>query len=538
MPSLRAVIWCAVSTKAQAVEEEKDSLEAQERDARALCQRENMLIVDVLRVDGHSRRYVDIHECARDMAAQGIIAFKRLLELWQDRAFDVLICRDGSRFARTQALHAYVVERTIDIGARLYSLSDGWIDSKNYRMFISMSGYKAAADVDSFVALQKIGKEKRVQRGLPMVLPMWSHKVIRDSLGKALHLEIDETYRLFWMDLAELLLYEDEKGKKLSWRAIAQKLISKGHVNPNTGLGYMAEHLRYFLYHPQLWGNSAMYYNRKPSGRWVYDSSAPVATGITIYYDQFPAIYTGELAEKVKDELTRRLEVGERKSLSGKYMFTGLLVCPMCGRSIRCYVAHGKLWGWRCLTGWQARTSGGRRVGGGCDNAMPIRDHLVQEWFAIRLREAYKTNNQNIFLQDSQENNLIVGQLNAILKDKNKKIQQLNNLASELANAETDRIRRVIHDKMAKLDQEIGVLEQRETQYASQLEAESVIEERATAFQAFQEIGPDEFWSLPPTKINKILRGLLGKFRVIIYQAEVKGLGKAKRLPRNPKQKG
>jgi hypothetical protein len=36
--SLRAIIWCAVSTKAQA-ENEKDSLPTQEADARAICER-------------------------------------------------------------------------------------------------------------------------------------------------------------------------------------------------------------------------------------------------------------------------------------------------------------------------------------------------------------------------------------------------------------------------------------------------------------------------------------------------------------------
>ena len=99
--SLRAIIWCAVSTKGQAVEE-KDSLPTQEADARAKCDAEGWEVVDVLKVPGHSRNYIDIHECARDMRKNGIDAFDKLIRHWEDRDFDVLVARDGDRFARTQ----------------------------------------------------------------------------------------------------------------------------------------------------------------------------------------------------------------------------------------------------------------------------------------------------------------------------------------------------------------------------------------------------------------------------------------------------
>ena len=102
---MRAILWLAVSTVAQA-DDEKNSIPSQERQAREYITRENWTIVDVLKVPGHSRRYVDIHECNRDMKERGIFAFDRLLQHWRDQDFDVLVVRDGSRFARTQALHA------------------------------------------------------------------------------------------------------------------------------------------------------------------------------------------------------------------------------------------------------------------------------------------------------------------------------------------------------------------------------------------------------------------------------------------------
>ncbi|MBK8035345.1 MAG: hypothetical protein IPK17_38735 [Chloroflexi bacterium] len=48
----RALIWAAVSTKAQADEDDKFSLPIQEDDARTLAERSGWRVVDVLRVPG------------------------------------------------------------------------------------------------------------------------------------------------------------------------------------------------------------------------------------------------------------------------------------------------------------------------------------------------------------------------------------------------------------------------------------------------------------------------------------------------------
>jgi DNA invertase Pin-like site-specific DNA recombinase len=189
---LCAILWCAVSTAGQAADD-KDSLPTQEADARSLCEREGWRIADVLRVPGHSRRYIDIHECARDMRLEGIDAFDKLIRHWEAGDFDVLLVRDASRFARTQALHAYVVERTIDSGARIFSLQDGFIDETNYRMWIAMGGYSAAGEIDNLKKKRQIGFDARARRGLPVnAKVVASHKLLRDEkTGKALKVVID-----------------------------------------------------------------------------------------------------------------------------------------------------------------------------------------------------------------------------------------------------------------------------------------------------------------------------------------------------------
>lgn len=95
----------AVSSVPQA-EDDKVSLPQQETDARNLCLKEDWAIVDVLKTPGHSRYYLDLEECAADMMTQGIDTFDKLMMHVRARDFDVFICRDSERFARSQSLHA------------------------------------------------------------------------------------------------------------------------------------------------------------------------------------------------------------------------------------------------------------------------------------------------------------------------------------------------------------------------------------------------------------------------------------------------
>jgi DNA invertase Pin-like site-specific DNA recombinase len=195
----RALIWCAVSSRAQN-EPDKISLPQQESDARALCVRNEWQIVDILRVPGHSRRYIDFHELAADAAEEGIDAFYRLKAHWEAKDFDVLIIRDGDRFARTQALHAYITEQIIKSGGTIFSLADGLIDERNYRMWIAMSGFKAAGEIDRLVKARDTAMTDLAKRGLPITsrIPI-SHRAIRDEkTGKTIRLDVDERRRRLW----------------------------------------------------------------------------------------------------------------------------------------------------------------------------------------------------------------------------------------------------------------------------------------------------------------------------------------------------
>lgn len=281
----RAVLWCAVSTRPQAGED-KNSLGTQESDQREACERLGLDVIDVLSVPGHSRRYYDIETLARDARREGIDAFDRLMQHWAVRDFDVLVVRDGDRFARTQSLHARVVEETIEGGARIYSLADGWVDGSNYRMWGAMNGYRAASDVDSLVKKHHAGMKARVARGLPVRTPPLFHKTLWEN-GKAIRLEVDEDKRALSLALAEALL------DGVPWLRLSEFVAYLGHLNPKTNKPYSPNTFYVALYSPNTWGHSALQYSGRHYSRWVYEdscnaihvrrSSQGIGTGDTTY---------------------------------------------------------------------------------------------------------------------------------------------------------------------------------------------------------------------------------------------------------------
>ncbi len=241
-----------------------------------------------------------------------------------------MIVRDGDRFARTQALHAYVVERTINIKARVYSLQDGWIDDTNYRMFIAMSGYKAAGDIDRLVKARDKSITARAERGLPITsrIPM-SHEVVRDlKSGKAMCLQVNESKRRLWNDLAELVL------EGVAWDRIEIELYERfGHANEN-GEPYYANCMYRLLMKPVFWGHTARHHNSATSkngfrfGHWIWDESESLPDGATIFRNTHESVWTGELADRIKAEINRRSETVRGSSrLMRTHLFSGLGVC-------------------------------------------------------------------------------------------------------------------------------------------------------------------------------------------------------------------
>src|SRR5258708_607430 len=339
---VRALLWCAVSSKKQA-EEEKASLPEQEKQQRDWDHDNHGQIVELLIAPGHSRHYIDIHECAEDMAAQGVFALKKLLEYLTHHPlpFDVFICRDTSRFGRTATMLSYVLESVIDKGGVIYSMTDGWITEDNSQFANAMGGFKTTKDIRDLLASRDEGMNRRLERGLNMYgLPM-SHMLIFDARGKPDHLELNPNTARLWIDLKALLL------NRVPWKWIPVRLNEHGHVGEN-GKRLADSTLKKLLNNPYFWGHAAKDYCQD-LGPWAYDEEFPLPEGVKVHRNTHPAVYTGNDAELIKAELRRRLMlVGKATSETG-YAYSGLLMCAECGCSLVANPNNGYP-NWRCQT--------------------------------------------------------------------------------------------------------------------------------------------------------------------------------------------
>lgn len=245
---------------------------------------------------GHSRHYIDIHEYNRDMLANGIDAFDRLMRLWESEDFDVLVVCDSERFARTHTLHAYVVEGTIMRGARIHSMTDGLIDDTNYDMFIALGGYKASGDVKRLVKRRNEARRERAKKATSSGVPM-SHKLVRDDRGKPVELVVDESKRRLWDDLYTLLL------EGVSWRHMEKEFYKRfGHANEQ-GEAWYKNRMYAMLTNPTFWGHSAQHCRMDKRyvklGAWIFEPCHDVPPGVTINYNTHERFIQATLQRKL-----------------------------------------------------------------------------------------------------------------------------------------------------------------------------------------------------------------------------------------------
>lgn len=525
--SLKALIWCAVSTVAQANEDEKYSLPAQESDAKALCQREGWQIVDVLRVPGHSRDYKSIDKLASDAAAKGIDAFYRLIEHLEKCDFDVLVCRDGNRFARRASLMAYIVESIVDdCGRRIYSFNDGWVDKQNAGMFAAMKGYSAAQDIKFLVDARRRGMHNRAERGL-LLSPRdpLTHVTIRDAIGKAVRVELNPARRRLWDDLAVLIL------EGITWGTIEKVLYDRfGHVD-DSGRIYPRFAFYRTIHSPTTWGHIAV--NRftredlpppDQFSAWVWDEYTPPPEGVTVYRNRIPAVYTGNLANRIQAELRRRADViVGRAAPRDTYRYSGVFVCGRCGRvmgAVRNPAASTH--GLRCLGAW-------RLVRGviSCDEkritAERSLDHKMREILADWL-DGKPPPELELVSDDDSTRRLV-----ALESDIQAIEQQLDRLIFEQS-LQPDGAQPRYRAAITQLTERLAILQADALATRTKAAVSLQDTERQTlALNDIRALTLAAFWRLSDREINQYLHRLLGSRHLVILDREIIGSAALKR---------
>lgn len=530
--TLRAIIWVAVSTTIQA-DDDKLSLPEQEKDARAIADKHGWHIVDILRVPGHSRRYIDIHECAADMLKEGIDAFSRLIEYWRTHAFDVLIVRDASRFARTQALHAYVVERTIESGASIYSLQDGMIDTQNYRMWTAMAGYAASTEMDRLRRMRSEAILRFAEEGIPKVKLPETHTQVRDPRsGKVIRTEVVPTQRVIYSRLGELLL------EGVGWSELGEVAYKRfGIVNPNNGKPFPASILHKRIYSPLFWGHVAVGVYKKGEAReskpWMLDPmyQHEVPPHIKMFYNKLAPVIPDELGAQVRAEIIRRANLERRKWPQMDITpLSGLVVCANCGYRMSVFKDRRqpdrsivRAIYYRC---------------GNAKNAACINKHFIREEKVISFL--------NLILTRLTSAHDLNAMSNAFGVNTGALQNQLEFVERSITDLEA-RIRRIIYKQSEIDDPSIAnafddVLNDLKTQLNNSKESRMKLTSEIAAndqhkiqfrIDALREIGIEEFWQLPSRQINMHLHDILAGRCVLVADGQPIGLV----VPRRKKKK-
>ncbi len=518
--TLRAIVWAAVSTVRQANEDEKYSLPAQVDDALNLCRHEGWTVVEVLKVPGHSREYKTLDKLAADARTKGIDAFDRLIYHLDHCDFDVLICRDSNRFARKASLLHYIVETVIeDCGARIYSFNDGWVDETNADIFAMVKGYTTQKEMKWLREGAKKGRDKLIEQGLPGTgNVLMSHRVVRDKRGKVCAVEVDESKRRLWDDVARLLVDEN-----MPWLRMSLELFEKyGHAAPS-GNPISHRTLWRIMYSPAFWGHTVRGLKRN-YGPWAFDETEPVPEGVFLYRNQFEPMYTGEQAERVKAELRRRHEILKGRARTGSaYMFTGLIVCGGCNcRMVRrptgvdktciLYMCDSQSPRYRYNSRFNCSTT--RRS---------IHEKTLQRWFDSRLREMLATADP-LYLQP-RETVSPTQQHKAIQDD----ITQLERRIASLLLQRADTppaSQHILAQLIQDSDSRLQTLQQRQSEIERQIaNAKTSGAQAQSAYNEVAAIGVEAFWSLPENRINQLLSTLLGNYRLFVIDGHITKVG-------------
>lgn len=507
-------IWTAVSTKLQSTED-RHSLPIQERDGQAFADADGGTVVDVMRVPGHSRRIKDFNLLKERALKKGIDAFARLEQHWIDRDIDVLWVRSGDRFARTQSLHSRITEELIDAGILIYAQDDGgWVDKSNYRYWIAMSGAKAAGSVDNLVLMASRTKDRKAALGLYVnSAPAWSHKAVRNDVGRITAIVPDPAKRLIIEDAARLLL------EGVSWMQMETELFERfGHGK--NGKPFSSSTFHRLFHNPVFWGNNARRWysqgteHKRRVDLWVFDSSFPPPAETLIYYNTHEAALTGELAEQVKAELRRRRTAVRGSSRPHRtHKFAGLLLCGYCDHPLASAKNGSHHWSWRCETRYRERQVGQCR-------GQHVRDEYVQEWLDNRLRLMVARRTPDVFEDMGMVNaqGPDAATLKAHIADVNAKARRL---IAKQASADAS-LAALYDEQIQQCADELKALQTRLQQLDRQ-SSDAARQQRAVALATLKtEQDIDMLWTLPEVEINRFLHRLLSGRRLVFFEREVR----------------
>jgi DNA invertase Pin-like site-specific DNA recombinase len=512
----RAIKLTAVSTPDQAGPDEA-SLETQSLLLDVLAKTHDLEIVDHIEIPGFSRDFYNWPEFADAARLKGIEAGYEMLKHWAAKDFEVVLVHDGTRFARKESIFIEFYLRTRDIGAIIIRHLGGELTDIGPAMF---EAYSSGQEMRTRKARTKMGMDKRFERGLPGGRPGIAHLPVRDAYGRTTDQYIlNPDHTALWRDLATLLI------EGVAWDQVEKELYQRfKHVNPKTGRPWARLTMHgYVLTRPLFWGHVARYHTYSETSKtnyatnslhWLYDESVPLPAHVQIRRDVFPAVWTGETAEKVKAELRRRRDMYGRASPNNSHMFLAVCKCAKCGRLMSTQVLPGsknhrdhKIKYVSCRAFWNH---------GDCDNKVYVPYKTIKAFLDALLRQVIEVGQFAIPADPvptvSSED---------LTKEMKRLETQIDALVDELSLLpETARGR--VRARIGTLSERLEEVRRDHTQGELRiLKIASQTRDERQAIGELRAITIEKFWMLDERTINQILKRILGDHYLLCLGKEI-----------------
>lgn len=523
-----ALILASVSTPEQAADK-KQSLDTQERDLRGIAAERNWGVMAVLRIPGFSRNYLSWEECAEDMLKNGITAMVDLKRYTEQHAYHVFMVRDADRFGRTQSLIMQIAE-TICIRHRLkiYSQIDNTlVEGEASRFWAAMTGLRSAGEMDKKKLYRETGMDKRAALGFHENRTPWYQRTIHDEeTGDALRVELREEYRYIWDAVFKVIVEE-----RVGFGQVEKVLHERYQiVHPVTGRPFTYKSIYSVLcLNPAAWGHR--FRGRRAnirngyggmSGEWVYDRDVPPPKEITMYYDVLPAIYTGQQADDMRDELRRRRQIRGGSKPTNPTTFSGLVVCDYCdGHMV--YVNKGRI-NWRA---YRCQTHDRFKFGGPDCPTQPkiIRFEKLVDWLRPFLEQLLAgAPLEEMFpspaLNAEHDLASVEQQMEAVAAEKTRLVERLGLIP--------DSMLQDYQRQMQQVAERADALTERYQILKSATHAQNH-DGQIAALSELSSVGLDGFWAWDSGRQQQLLKRVFGRWKIIVADGEVVGVEQAGR---------
>jgi DNA invertase Pin-like site-specific DNA recombinase len=509
----RAVIWKAVSSEQQA-RDDLQSLTYQETLAREWCEKHGYTVTTVLDLPGHSRSESDVITALEELAAEGCFAYHDLRRMWQQQAFDILIVHTIDRLARSKSLFIWVVENVIKSGAEIYFSTPGVMFNRgnvDYTAPMALMGLRSS--LDAFFEKSAATKAAKLAHGIPVQgKKPFGFITLYDERHRPCGLQVDESQRALLDDAAKLVL------EGVSLRKIEEELYSRFGHNRN-GKPYPQNFFRNVFYNPWTWGHASRGHsdNTRKGGQvvhhWLFDGDVTIPEHITIHWNTHTPLYTGDVADRLKEEFRRRRLVVGGKGTAQAKPFTGLVVCHWCGAAMVHSESHNA--GMRCQT--NARRNRKQDCPKPSARFEWVSENRVHDYMQ-QVLDGMLERDSPVLENDSQPDT--AGQLQRVRDEINTKRQEVMNLITRAASSASV-VGDLFQSQIDERTQRIEALESQRVRLETKL-ATRHPKARADAFEDLKQ-HRDTFWQQPAGWINRTLHALLGNIRLVVKDNRVTG---------------